>query len=236
VLKIWKQPSVAVLACSKLEPVSADFATWTINDDSHVSELDALGEVAGRVCYMSQGKGRKTNAAYLQNILTQQHESVLEHSTVTFGIQGISRACSHEIVRHRHLSFSQLSQRYVTGRAEYVYHPSTANDTDFGDFLQSIERIVADEIRLAEERGLGHKQATELARMVLPNMTETKMVVTGNLRAWRHFVTIRGGVGADREIRRLACVILRHLKAIAPNSFMDIEEVDGIIVKRDLDA
>ncbi len=231
-IRIWKAPSVSVLAMSSLcEPKGSDFAAWRSNDTGFNSALDLIPEVAGRVCYMSFGKGRPTNKEYIANILEQQHESVLEHSVVTFGLQGISRTCSHELVRHRHLSYSQLSQRYVGGEAacsDYVLPVSWVDaEEDFYAMCSLFKSQYMREYKWAQERGLKGKELAQAVRPYLPGCTETKIVVTGNLRAWRHFCKLRGSVHADPEIRWVACVILRELKHLAPHVFEDLEAANG---------
>lgn len=211
-----------------------------------VTSRDALGEFAGRACYQSFDRPNpKTakNSDYLANIIKQQHESVLEHSSATFYITGVSRSLTHELVRHRHLSFSQQSQRYVDeSEAAFVEPPLFAElertnslDTSEGTaVLDAMNRIgrAAEECReayaqfveAAQAVGVKRKQAREAARAILPNGTETRIVVTGNLRAWRDFLRKRHTPHADAEIRALACRILGELKSLAPNSFQDFEE------------
>lgn len=190
-----------------------------------------LAEYAGRACYQSWSRPHAktaTNKGYLKNIIDIGHESVLEHGSVTFYVEGISRSCSHEVVRHRHLSFSQLSQRYVDeSDTEFVVPPLIAEDPDLAaDFEADMYRLrdlyaeLAD--RLADEfPDLKRKEIRQAARAVLPNATETKIVVTGNYRAWRHFVSLRATEAADVEIRALAVEILCQLKDVAPNVFQD---------------
>ena len=197
--------------------------------DADTDSADALGEFAGRACYQSFNKPNpKTaeNAAYLQNIVVQRHFSVLEHASVTFYVEGVSRSLTHELIRHRHLSYSQLSQRFVDD-ATMVEHP-TLKDVGAHSALLIEEGVRHAEsayrsiVRDLESKGLSKKQVREAARMVLPNLTETKIVVTGNLRAWREFVEKRNSPAADAEIQELAREILRHLKDLAPNSFQDM--------------
>ena len=198
--------------------------------EGDTGSADVLGEFAGRSCYQSFDKPNpKTaaNADYLRNIISQRHFSVLEHASVTFYVEGVSRALTHELIRHRHLSYSQLSQRFVDGSA-HVEHPALAQVGGHSALLieeaarhaEAAYRSIARDLEL---KGLSKKQVREAARMVLPNSTETKIVVTGNLRAWREFVEKRNSPAADAEIQELAREILRHLKELAPNSFQDME-------------
>lgn len=196
----------------------------------------ALAEFAGRACYQSWTKpnpATATNAGYLKHILDLRHFSVLEHGSVTFYITGISRALTHELVRHRHFSYSQLSQRYVPERDAAMVEPDViAQDPDlhaqflaaaeasvraYTGLLEGLEKRFADVANPTSRR----KQARQAARSVLPNATETRIVVTGNYRAWRHFVALRAAAGADVEIRELAVTCLRQLQEAVPNVFAD---------------
>lgn len=206
--------------------------------DTDADGGEALVEFAGRACYQSWSKPNprtSTNAAYIKHIIDVGHFAVLEHAAVSFYITGISRSCAHELVRHRHFSFSQLSQRYVPDTdASVVIPPGLEDDPD----LQQIVLAAADASRAAyldlltkleatlEDQPnavLRRKQARQAARAVLPNDTETRIVVTGNYRAWRHFIAMRASEHADVEIRRLAIACLRELAAVAPAVFADFQ-------------
>lgn len=198
----------------------------------------ALVEFAGRACYQSWSKPNPktaTNAGYIKHIIDVGHFSVLEHASVTFYITGISRSCTHELIRHRHFSYSQLSQRYVPeGDSRVVVPPGMEDDpelrellTDAADanraaYAQLLARL---EAKFADQPNavLRRKQARQAARAVLPNATETRIVVTGNYRAWRHFIAQRASEHADVEIRRLAIECLRLLAGVAPAVFADFE-------------
>ncbi len=196
----------------------------------------ALAEFAGRACYQSWSKPNPktaTNAGYLDHIIEVGHLSVLEHGSVTFYITGISRSLTHELIRHRHFSYSQLSQRYVPERDAAIVEPEViAEDEElharflaatqagvdgYNDLLEALERKFAD----APSATLRRKQARQAARAVLPNATETRIVVTGNYRAWRHFIGMRATEHADVEIRALAVECLRELQKTAENVFSD---------------
>lgn len=197
---------------------------------------EALAEFAGRACYQSWKKpnpATATNAGYLRHILEVGHLSVLEHGTVTFYITGISRSLTHELIRHRHFSYSQLSQRYVPERKAKMVEPDViASDPELhAKFVAAAEASVAAYTELLaglEEKfsdipnpTLRRKQARQAARAVLPNATETRIVVTGNYRAWRHFIAMRASEHADVEIRALAVECLRQLQKAAANVFDD---------------
>jgi thymidylate synthase (FAD) len=198
----------------------------------------ALVEFAGRACYQSWAKPNPrtaTNASYLRHIIDVGHFSVLEHASVSFYITGVSRSCTHELIRHRHFSYSQLSQRYVPSDESRVVLPpgleddpqlqeifaaaADASRATYTELLSRLEATFADQPNASIRR----KQARQAARAVLPNATETRIVVTGNYRAWRHFVATRASEQADVEIRRLAIACLRQLVDIAPQVFADFE-------------
>jgi thymidylate synthase (FAD) len=196
-----------------------------------------LTETAGRVCYMSFAKPRPGgNEAYLKHILEVGHGSVLEHAVWCLLITGVSRSLTHELVRHRAgFSYSQLSQRYVDESvAEYVEPDVIANDPELHAlWLESVRQSHNAYVQLTEkllnkfqeepDRTLRRKMARQAARSVLPNATETKIFVTANARALRHFIELRGSRHAETEIRKLAVAILDIMKREAPNLFNDYE-------------
>jgi thymidylate synthase (FAD) len=191
---------VQVIAHTRFTP-PAD-VPWETDADGG----QALAEFAGRACYQSWDKpnpATATNSGYLRHILEVGHLSVLEHGTVTMYLTGVSRSLSHELIRHRHFSYSQLSQRYVPERdAAFVEPAVIAEDPAlherflaatgaavdaYTELLEGLEKRFAD----VPNATLRRKQARQAARAVLPNATETRIVVTGNYRAWRHFVAMR---------------------------------------------
>lgn len=190
-------------------------------------------EFAGRGCYQSFRKpnpATRANYDYLKNIINQEHESVLEHATVTFYITGVSRALTHELVRHRMFNFSQQSQRFVNEEeACVVLPPAVAPDTHAAnlilggaeDALERYKDLVQD---LQHNQGLPRKQAREAARAVLPNCIETKITVTGNHRALRNFLWRRMDPSADLEIRNLAQLMLDLLIKGYPALYEDIQD------------
>ena len=205
---------------------------WTTDTDGG----EALAEFAGRACYQSWTKPNPvtaTNAGYLRHIIEIGHLSVLEHGSVSFYLSGLSRSLTHELIRHRHFSYSQLSQRYVPERDAAMVEPEViANDPElharfvvaaeasvkaYTELLEGLEKKFAD----VPSGTLRRKQARQAARAVLPNATETRIVVTGNYRAWRHFIAMRASEAADVEIRALAVECLRQLKKAAANVFED---------------
>jgi thymidylate synthase (FAD) len=198
------------------------------NDDVP-TDADALGEAAGRICYKSFGRKNPdtaSNVGYLGNILAQGHYSVLEHSSVTFLVQDVSRALLTELSRHRHLSFSVVSQRYVDyADTAPVIPPALKGTQGEAALISAYNYAVGRYEGLTRElraSGLSRKKAREAARSVLPNAAPVDMVVTGNLRAWRDVLGKRWHVAADAEIRDFAGLVLDHLRAVAPNSVQDV--------------
>ena len=225
-------PQVKLVAWTHFE--APDEVPWSTDADGG----QALAEFAGRACSQSWKKpnpATATNAGYLAHIIEIGHTSVLEHGTVTFYFTGVSRSFTHELIRHRHFSYSQLSQRYVPERDAAMVEPAViAADAElhkkfvaateasvqaYTELLEGLEQRFADE----PNPTLRRKQARQAARAILPNATETRIVVTGNYRAWRHFVAMRATEHADVEIRALAVECLRQLQREVPNVFGDFE-------------
>ncbi len=223
---------------AKTEFLAPSEVPWSTDADGG----PALVEFAGRACYQSWSKPNPrtaTNAGYLRHIIDVGHFSVLEHASVSFYITGISRSCTHELIRHRHFSYSQLSQRYVPEHDSQVVMPpgmeddpelreifTAAADASRATYTELLARLEAK--FKGDEPGdrlgaIRRKQARQAARAVLPNATETRIVVTGNYRAWRHFIAMRASEQADVEIRRLAIECLRQLVDVAPQVFADFE-------------
>lgn len=207
---------------------------WEV--DGEASESEALVEFAGRACYESFDKPNPrtaSNQAYLHHILEVGHDALLEHATATLYIRGLSRSATHELVRHRHFSFSQLSQRFVHSKeAEVVLPKLIAEDEQLTRLtLQAADdaRFVYEELldalesKLEQEPNalLRKKQARQAARAVLPNLAESRIVVTGNYRAWRHFIGARATEQADTEMRQLAVTCLKLLRKQSPVLFDD---------------
>lgn len=196
---------------------------------------ETLVEVAGRLCYMSFARPRPGgNSAYIGHILEVGHGSVLEHAVFNFILTGVSRSFTHELVRHRAgFGYSQLSQRFVDeSECSFVEPEAIASDPDLHaiwlDAIAASQRAyrrLADGLaaRFAdiEDRTLRRKKAREAARSVLPNATETKIFVTANARALRHFLEMRGDPAADVEIRKVAVAMLQVLQRESPNLFGD---------------
>jgi thymidylate synthase (FAD) len=229
----YSEPRVTVLARPTfVEPAHLP-VTW-IGDST---DGERLAEFAGRLCYMSQrNPANRTTREYLENIKKQGHGSVLEHANYSLLLEGVSRSLTHELVRHRAgFAYSQLSQRYVDeSDAAFVIPPAILGDEALiAAWKSQIESAQATYIALVDklmsryqwvdDKVHRRKMAREAARGVLPNSTETKIVVTGNVRAWRTMLELRSSEGAEFEIRRMAIMVLRILQQEAPSFFSDFE-------------
>jgi len=182
--------------------------------------------LAAKLCYSDSAIGELEDRVkgisyenFLGKIIKMGHLSVLEHASFTFGIEGISRTTSHQLVRHRLASYSQQSQRYVDlGRAnEYVLPPSIENDAGaakrFNDLIARIHELYKEMVSSGIPR--------EDARYILPNAACTKIIVTMNARELLHFFTLRCCERAQWEIRKMSTEMLRLVKRKAPTIFRD---------------
>ena len=229
------------LACDGRSPAIEEYMSL----DPDAGDMQQLVEFAGRSCYESWSKPNPATARnkdYIARTLHgRKHWSIAEHATATFYITGVSRALTHELIRHRHLSYSQLSQRFVDeSEANIVLPPALRNakginephyDEELGgevigatDNLKVMADLaIATYAGLVEElqevEGLSRKQAREAARAVLPNMVETRIVVTGNLRAWHEVIARRTAPDADAEFQEVAGLIREQLQRLAPEVF-----------------
>jgi thymidylate synthase (FAD) len=232
-MDILREPRVTLIARPQFLEPSHLPVQW--KGDS--SDGERIAEFAGRLCYMSQhNPASRTTAEYLRNILRQGHGSVFEHSTYVMLIEGISRSCSHELVRHRAgWGYSQLSQRYVDeSHAAFVMPPAIQGDAALeaewtaqveaaqAAYVTAVDHLMA-RYESVEDKVHRRKLAREAARSVLPNATEVKIVASANVRAWRTMLELRLGEGAELEIRRMAVACLRVLQREAPALFDDFE-------------
>ena len=252
-IRIVREPRVYVLGrqvldAEKLEQFLRDQGiSWSSDSDV---PAEVLCETAGRVCYMSFARPRPGgNRAYLDHLKESGHGSVLEHAVWNLLITGVSRSLTHELVRHRAgFSYSQLSQRYVDESvAEYVEPDIIASDPELHtiwadamsrihDAYVQLSRLLAQKLEDATfaSRWLPadatatdrKKAARQAARSVLPNATETKIFVTANARALRHFLELRGSRHAEPEIRKLANRLLDVLQRESPHIFGDYQRVE----------
>lgn len=217
-----------------------------LSDPVRLPDASALCKTAGQLCYMSFGPRRTTNAdaaRYFANILHSGHGSVLEHACFSFLAYGISRSVTHELVRHRAgFAFSQVSQRYVSLPAlRFVERPEFQDDGPLHAAFESrIDRVRAEYAALqgelsdlqragsmallGESRTARRKRIQQAARALLPNETEAPILVSANVRAWRHFIEMRASEHADVEIRLLAYALYRCLRVAEPILFQDYSE------------
>src|SRR5439155_1325774 len=227
------EPTLTLLA----RPIFTTPEHLPVNWVGENTDGERLAEFAGRLCYMSQhNPAKRQTREYLENIKKQGHGSVLEHANYSLLFEGVSRSLTHELVRHRAgFAYSQLSQRYVDeSQAAFVVPPAIAGDAALEaawkeqiegaqrTYIALVEQLM-DRYRWVDDKVHRRKMAREAARGVLPNSTETKIVVTGNARAWRTMLELRSSEGAEMEIRRCAVAILRLLQREAPGFFSDFE-------------
>jgi len=190
----------------------------------YTSEPEEAVVAAARMCYSSEDLNGLLcsvegidHRKFLEKILSLGHFSILEHASFTFGIEGISRAASHQLVRHRLASYAQKSQRYVKENRlfDYIIPPSIAGQPSL---RQAFERLMGEVFQLYS-RYLSEGIPAEDARYVLPNASETKMIVTMNARELHHFFRLRCCYRAQWEIRQLAGLMLGEVKKVAPILF-----------------
>src|SRR5690242_18886154 len=227
------EPTITLLA----RPAFAEPSHLPVNWIGESTDGERLSEFAGRLCYMSQkNPANRATREYLENIKKQGHGSVLEHATYSLLLEGVSRSLTHELVRHRAgFAYSQLSQRYVDeSEANFVVPPAIVGDEALEkEWREQIEDAQRTYVRLVEhlmeryawvgDKVHRRKMAREAARGVLPNSTETKIVVTANARAWRTMLELRSSEGAEMEIRRCAVAMLKLLRHESPACFSDFE-------------
>ncbi len=180
---------------------------------------EALIEYAGRVCYRSEGRGDA--GAFIRARLREGHESIIEHAAATFELSGISRACSHQLVRHRIASYSQESQRYVDMAApEWVLPKAIADDPEALALWEAFAEQVKGTYQALRARGI----RKEDARFVLPNAAATRIIVTMNFRELLHFFRMRIAPEAQWEIRAVATAMLEQLAPHSPTIFGGLRE------------
>ena len=219
----------------------------SLNPDT--TDAESLVEHAGRGCYESWHRPNaataKTSDYIDRTAFEMQHGSILEHASATFRFSGVSRAWLMEMERHRHLSWSVVSQRYVDANTfgvvmppaireaagSIVYHSEDTYDDLEGPASEALEWWSRNAMwhyeKLVEHlqgNGLPNKQAREAARSVLPNATEVRGVVTGNLRAWSTILPLRAHPSADAEMQEVARLIADALEPVAPTVVQHIND------------
>jgi thymidylate synthase (FAD) len=189
---------------------------------AHTPEPERVVAAAARLCYspvgatdLLDGLSEEEVGRFLDKLAEQGHDSPTEHASFTFAVEGVSRALSHQLVRHRIASYSQQSQRYVREEEfEYVIPPSIAGQAEareaFGQAMAELRQVYSRLLALVPR---------EDARYVLPNACETKLVITMNVRSLKNFFELRCCTRAQWEIRQLAEAMLAEVREVAPHLF-----------------
>jgi thymidylate synthase (FAD) len=198
----------------------------------HTPDPDRAVAIAGRLCYapisaaeLKSEMSDEAVAKLVRGLVASGHHSALEHASFSFAVDGVSRACTHQLVRHRVASYNQQSQRYVRfgGADSFVTPPKIAADPAAERvFLEAMEhaRAAYDElVDLGLADGRSKESVQEDARFVLPNAAETKIVVTMNGRELRHFFKVRCCKRAQWEINALAWTMRGMVMELAPALF-----------------
>lgn len=220
------EPSVTLLAHTTID---ADAISELMEIQPQSTDAETLVTFAGRSCYESwhrPSEATRDDADYIQRtIFEQQHGSILEHATATLYFTGVSRAFLTELTRHRHLSFSVRSQRFVDEAGANIVAPPAIRDIDASDELHTAmceaARAYDNLVGLLQHNDVKGKQAREAARAVLPSMTETKMTVTGNLRTWLEVIERRTAPDADAELQEVMGMAREALRPLAPTIFKE---------------
>lgn len=251
-MRIIDQPSVYLVAKTQLvrqglEAYLKDIGApdWAVDPD--VSDAENLVEAAGRMCYRSWQpydpqkpeatnpnveNVRRGNALYLANVLKSGHGSILEHAAMTFICRNVSRVFTHELVRHRAgMAYSQESLRYVRLDDLTFRLPKAAAENekarhkfeDVIDFLEKTQKELAEIFGIADIRDFTTKKhLTSMFRRLAPIGLGTTIMVTGNLRSWRHIIAMRTSPHAEEEIRIVTGEIARTCKKEYPHVFQDM--------------
>lgn len=198
----------------------------------YTTEPEETVAMAAKLCYSSSDIGalkdkikKKEQKTFVEKLMKIGHMSTIEHTSFTFGIEGISRACSHQLVRHRIASYSQQSQRYVSEESgfDYIIPPVIREDPElknfFVDFMGEAQKAYNYLAAKLNEKGIKGELANQDARFALPNAAETKIMVTMNARELLHFFRQRCCNRAQWEIRQMAEEMLSLVKKIAPSIF-----------------
>ena len=189
---------------------------------AHTPKPDVVVGVATAACWSREGAseilkkaGEGKLSAGLKKAVERGHTSVMEHATFTFSIEGVSRACTHQLVRHRMASYSQQSQRHVKMGGGYIVPPSIAENREAKKLYGEVVNTALDGYRKLLKAGI----PTEDARFLLPNAMGTNLVLTMNARSLLNFFELRCCTHAQWEIRRLANEMLRQVRKVAPKLF-----------------
>jgi thymidylate synthase (FAD) len=198
----------------------------------HTPDPDRSVAIAGRLCYapvsaadLKQAMTDEEVGKLVRILVRSGHHSALEHASFSFAVDGVSRACTHQLVRHRLASYNQQSQRYVHfgGDDSFVVPPKiAANAAVEKVFLEAMDQARSAYDRLVDlglAEGRTRESVQEDARFVLPNAAETKIVVTMNARELRHFFQVRCCHRAQWEINALAWEMRQMLREVSPHLF-----------------
>lgn len=200
---------------------------YTPNPEELVAQAAKLCYSPASVNELKKQIESKSQASFIEKLTDMRHLSPIEHVTFTFGVEGISRACSHQIVRHRLASYSQQSQRYVglqskkTGGFNFIVPPSIEKIGKKEWFMEKMGIIQKWYDELIEALGNTGESSFEDARFLLPNAAETKIIITMNARELLHFFRVRCCNRAQWEIRAMATEMLRLVKQVSPHIFKD---------------
>lgn len=206
---------------------------------THTPDPERVIATAAKLCYSSsdieslmEGLTPEKTEIFLNMLFALGHESPIEHVTFTFAIEGISRACSHQLVRHRIASYSQKSQRYVDEtQFDYVIPESIKNNADARDVYDTLmsslllgydtirKTLIKDFVNDGMDEKAAEKKANEDSRMVLPNACQTSIIVTMNVRSLFNFFKLRCCNRAQWEIRELAIEMYKLCENVAPDIF-----------------
>jgi len=252
-MKIIDQPKAYLVAKTQLvrdglDAYLKDIGSPDWQPENGVSDAENLVEAAGRMCYRSWqpydpqkpeatnpnvSRVRQGNAAYLANVLKSGHGSVLEHVNMTFICRNVSRVFTHELVRHRAgMAYSQESLRYVRLDDLSFWMPDAAKNHPevrekfeaVIDFLENTQKELADIFGIQDSSDFTQKKhLTSMFRRLAPTGLGTSIMVSGNLRAWRHIIGMRTSPAAEEEIRIVSAQIAEICKREYPNIFQDME-------------
>lgn len=197
----------------------------------HTPDPEEVVAMAAKLCYSQAGVEElkekieaKDQAVFVEKLAAIGHLSPIEHISFTFGIEGISRACTHQLVRHRVASYSQQSQRYVKAEQfDYIIPPSIKQNpvlvAEFERLMTEVQENYTKLLKQLEELGYKGEAGQQDARYLLPNAAETKIIVTMNARELLHFLKLRCCNRAQWEIRAMAERMLALAKTVAPTIF-----------------
>jgi thymidylate synthase (FAD) len=231
-MKIITEPNVHVLAIPffmphpeyKLPPCTSGGLNLTAH--------------AGKGCYDSYGEDGRSIEEHIKSLIKSKHGSVFEHANVSLFITGISRGLSHELVRHRHFAYSQRSTRYTNeDEASIVLDPfysklyksSKIESEEVYNFIKACNESLMnyrEAVKSLGKTGKNRKWKRGKARQLLPHALETRLTMTGNIRAWRWFIESRSSRHAEAEIRRLSNYVFYKLHELYPLLFEDYFEED----------